>query len=225
MKPIYLHYSGYGGYIPRNSSHLFGSPALPKGCPWPQQPNIRYGRMTPYVSSWDGNTVKESETKNMTFVGQINFTDLPANTLLPRSGLLMFFANIEYYDNQTSGGEPVISMHVSEPDSVKVLYVPETDMESDVQIYQPAAIHLSFNHTRPTIEEDELQMFGSSEHLEWEDWPEPCEGWTLLLQVDSIEYKRHRYNFVDFGVLCFLINPEALRRLDFSDVRAIILST
>lgn len=53
----------------------------------------------------------------------------------------------------------------------------------------------------------------------------PYEDWQILLQIDSFSGMDFNLNFMDFGVLDFLISPEALRHADFSDVRAIVLST
>ena len=43
--------------------------------------------------------------------------------------------------------------------------------------------------------------------------------------MDSMSGEDYSYNFIDFGVLCFLIEREALERKDFSNVKTIILST
>ena len=47
----------------------------------------------------------------------------------------------------------------------------------------------------------------------------------ILLQVDSFAGMDFNLNFMDCGVLDFLIAPEALWARDFSSVRAIVLST
>lgn len=120
-RPIYIHFNDDGGRIPALGSHWFGAPALPEGCHWPQQPNWRFGRSAPYVSAWDGRTVAEPENKPMTFICQINLADLPPNDLLPPAGLLLFFANIEYYNGFNTEGDPVISLHPCEPKHVRVI--------------------------------------------------------------------------------------------------------
>ena len=53
----------------------------------------------------------------------------------------------------------------------------------------------------------------------------PFEDWQILLQVDSFSGMDFDLNFMDFGVLDFLISPEDLAKRDFSSVRAIVLST
>ncbi len=53
----------------------------------------------------------------------------------------------------------------------------------------------------------------------------PFEDWVILLQIDSFEGKDFVLNFMDFGVLDFLISPKAQEASDFSDVRGIVLST
>lgn len=47
----------------------------------------------------------------------------------------------------------------------------------------------------------------------------------ILLQVDSFEGEDFSLNFMDTGVLDFLISPHDLEKSDFSDVRAIVLSS
>lgn len=224
-KPIYIHCHESSGYVPLNGSNLFGGSALPATHTVPMQPNWRYGRYASYVSSWDGSTVEEPKEKPMKFICQINLEELPFNNILPREGLLLFYANIEYYNGFNSEGDPVIGMHPCEPEHVGVIYLPPNCMQSDREVYAPNSTQLTFDRVKPAVEDEDMQMFGRSDHLEWEDWPEECEGWELLLQIDSIETKHLRYNFVDCGVLCFLIERNALRNLDFSNVRAIILST
>lgn len=210
-KPIYIHLDKTDRYMDKWQSHFFGMPAMP-----PEYP-------MPVISNTSG--------VPMPMICQINLSDLPENGMLPREGYLLVFADFHYYDNSYVG-EPNISMHVSEPQDVHVVYIPKEDIgrmvwRTDASDANLEPISVTFNHERPSLEEPEMQLFGRTDHLEWEDWPEQCEGWTLLLQVDSMEWDKGRYvlNFVDWGVLCFLIAPEALRHLDFSNVRAIILST
>ncbi len=209
QSPIYIHLGEAVDNPPLGSSHWFGYPDLPPDIAIPQ-------------------IEEEGESYALTLICQINLADLP---LQPAGkGLLLFFADIAYYCGNWD--EPLIGMDISDNKVCRVIYVPEEKMgelrscrELFFEQDEPKAIGLTFNSERPNLEEPELQMFGRTGHLEWEDWPSPCEGWQLLLMMDSMSGNDYDYNFVDFGVLCFLIEREALNRNDFSNVRAIILSS
>ena len=68
------------------------------------------------------------------------------------------------------------------------------------------------------------KLLGDPDFMPWEDWDEPCEGWKLLLQVDSQEDEEYTLQFMDEGVMYFLIQPDALSRADFSQVRGAMVS-
>lgn len=199
-KPIYIHLRKQDEVF-GCMSHLWGQPDMPEDYPMPPFP----------------------------LVCQINLSGLPFNGVLPGNGLLLIFADINYYSNRWKG-EPNISMHLSDPDHIAIIYVPDKDFPRIVHREDgcrdvPEAIRIVFDREPPTLEEPEIQIFGRSEHLEWETWPDPCAHWPMLLQVDSMEDNGYSYNFVDWGVLCFLVSPQSLASHDFSDARAIILST
>lgn len=192
-------------------SHLFGYPDLPANVDIPA-------------------VVEDGEEFALTLVCQINLSDLPDNDVFPKQGLLQFYADIAYYRGDWD--EPAITMVPSDNKVCRVVYIPADQMdalESCRERYfeqdETPAMAIEFDRDKGQIEDPELQLLGKSAHLEWESWPEPCEDWQLLLQIDSMEIGGYSYNFIDWGVLCFLIDPNALKRLDFSDVRAIILST
>lgn len=210
MKPIYIHLGPARENLPVGASHWFGYPDLP--------PDFDI----PTVEEEDGSFA-------MTLVCQINLSQLPPCGL-PEAGLLLFFADIAYYSGDWD--EPKIFMHPCGPDVCRVVYVPADrmgELQSCRKFYaeqdEAKAIPLIFNHKKPTLEEPDLQLLGTTDRLEWETWPEPCEGWQLLLMMDSMEGDDYNYNFVDCGALCFIIDPEDLKKRDFSNVHAIILST
>ena len=60
--------------------------------------------------------------------------------------------------------------------------------------------------------------------MPWEDWEEPCEGWKVLLQVDSDEADDFCLRFMDEGVMYFLINPDDLSNARFENVRGAMVS-
>ena len=72
---------------------------------------------------------------------------------------------------------------------------------------------------------DEHMLFAPPTHREWENWDPPFEDWPILLQIDSFNGKDFNLNFMDCGVLDFLISPEDLAARRFDNVRAIVLST
>ena len=62
-------------------------------------------------------------------------------------------------------------------------------------------------------------------HREWENWDHPFEDWLILLQIDSFDGKDFNLNFMDSGVLDFLISEKDLADRRFDNIRAIVLST
>ena len=80
-----------------------------------------------------------------------------------------------------------------------------------------------FEKTGPMC--DTNKMLGEPYNREWEDWDEPYVGWTELLQVDSNDYEQASLNFMDWGMLHIIINPNDLKNKDFSKVTAVICST
>lgn len=209
--PIYIRISDEPADLPVGSSHWFGYPDLP--------PDMEI----PYVE-------EDGEAYALTLLCQINLADLPENDALPRQGLLLLFADVAYYAGNWD--EPSISMHMSDNKACRAIFVPAERMgeivsrrEEYAEQDEAGARAMTFGGEPTSLAEPELQILGSTDRLEWETWPAPCEGWQLLLLMDSMEGSDYNYNFVDCGALCLVIDPERLRRADFSDVRAIILST
>lgn len=201
QKPIYIHIAESNRALPLGASHLFGQPDMPEEYAMPMIP----------------------------LICQINLEELPDNDVLPSSGLLLIFADINYYSDSWVG-ELNISMYVSDPKSVAVIYIPKEDCDllvrrEDACKSSPKAVGIGFSRVKPSIDEPDLQMFGRSDHLEWETWPNPCENWIMLFQMDSMEEEEYSYNFIDWGVLCILVSHKSVSTLDFSDARGIILSS
>lgn len=218
MKPIYLRLSKPFGELAVEASRFWGSPALPKGMDYPQYIDDE-GDEYPYV-----------------FICQINLAELKAfcgdtPDPLPSSGLLLFFAKIDHYLGQFADTD-CIGGAISAPDAVKVIYVKECSGLREVVLVDendspmsPDALEVSFTREHDPMADDDHALFASPDHREWESWDQPYEDWQILLQTDSFSGMDFNLNFMDFGVLDFLISPEALRHADFSDVRAIVLST
>ena len=72
---------------------------------------------------------------------------------------------------------------------------------------------------------DGNKMLGEPYNREWEDWDEPYNGWTELLQIDSDDYEDCTLNFMDWGMLHVFINPNDLKNKDFTKVTSCICST
>lgn len=215
MKPIYLILSKPFGEIAECGSCFWGDPDLPEDVNYPM-----------YIDN-------EGERYPFTFICQINLEELasfaPSNPL-PKKGLLSFFAKIDHYlgymaDTDCIGG------HISEADEVRVMYFPSCEgmrkvvlVDDDDEPLSPEAMEIRFADSIGPLSDDHA-LFAEPTHREWETWDEPFEDWQILLQVDSFAGMDFELNFMDCGVLDFLISPEALRNADFSDVRGIVLST
>lgn len=120
---------------------------------------------------------------------------------------------------------------VSDKDAVRVLYFPLCEnMEEKVLVdddndpIAPDELQIDF-HLDFTPLSDEHSLFAPPTHRPWETWDSPYEDWEILLQIDSFEGNDFNLNFMDCGVLDFLISPLDLKRQSFDNVRAIVLST
>lgn len=215
MKPIYLTLSIPNGSITPGGSHFWGNPDLPKEVDYPTY------------------TDNEGDEYPYFFVCQINMEDIApydVDNLLPKTGLLSFFAKIDHYlgidvPTDTIGG------NISSQEAVKVMYFPTTaDMrevvliDDDGEPSSPEEMQIKFS-LKETSLDDEHVMFAPPTHREWESWDHPYEEWEILLQVDSFSGEDFDLNFMDMGVLAFLISPEDLTHRNFDNVRGIVLSS
>lgn len=215
MKPIYLIPHAPFGELDTAASRFWGDPALPEGTQYPM-----------YIDD-------EGDEYPYFFICQINLKDLAAfapGNPLPHKGMLAFFAKIDHYLGYMAAAD-AIGGHISDADDVRVMYFPETEnmrqvvlLDDDDKPTSPEELEIKFARSPGHLGDDHA-LFATPDHREWENWDAPYEDWPILLQVDSFEGKDFILNFMDFGVLDFIISPEALARRDFSDVRAIVLST
>ena len=201
--------------LPAGASRFWGNPDLPDGTDYPFY------------------TDDEGDDYPYFFVCQIDLAALaefaPDNPL-PHTGLLSFFAKIDRYLGYMAASYG-ISGHISDADDCKVLYFPSAEglrevvlLDDDGNPTAPEEMEIRFIRS-PEPLSDEHELFAEPLHREWETWDPPFEDRVILLQVDSFEGHDFVLNFMDFGVLDFLISPNALERHDFSDVRGIVLST
>lgn len=215
MNPVRLVLSKPFDKIPHGASRFWGNPDLPEGTPYPM-----------YIDD-------EGDEYPYFFVCQINLQDLAVfapDVPLPKTGLLSFFAKIDHYLGRFAATYGLAG-YVSDPDDVRVIFTPDTSdlhevilVDDDDEPTSPAEMAISFTRS-PEPLSDEHELFANPTHREWETWEHPFEDWDILLQVDSFDGMDFQLNFMDCGVLDFLISPKALAEADFSGVRGIILST
>lgn len=215
MKPIYLTLSKPFGKLPAETSRFWGNPAMPEDMEWPCY------------------TDNDGDVLDYVFVCQINLKELqPYDTadILPHSGLLLFFAKIDHYLGHF--GYESVGGSISPKDAVRIIYFPSTDglvekvlVDENDNPISPEEIKIAFTYNFDPLRDEDTSLFARPDHREWETWDHPYEDWLILLQVDSFTGMDFNLNFMDFGVLDFLISPHDLRKADFSDVRAIVLSS
>lgn len=215
MNPVYLKLSVPSGKLTTGTSRFWGNPDLPKGISFPTY------------------TDEDGEEYHYFFICQINLEEL-ANlgipSMLPKKGLLSFFAKIEHYMGDYDAPMEIGGC-VSGKEAVKVLYFPSCeDMEETVLVddedapIAPNELQVDFCLDIPPLS-DEHALFALPTHCPWETWDPPFEDWIILLQIDSFDGKDFGLNFMDCGVMDFLISPSDLARQCFDNVRAIVLST
>lgn len=178
-------------------SKMWGCADLPRGCMYPE---------VKWVNE-DGMACADP----MTFVCQIKLQDIAAydrERLLPHTGMLYFFADIDYFLGNLEADSP--GMGQWDRDRYCMLYAPETE-------------HLD---THRIVGEDG-QPYGIPAHeLSFSLCGEPNDGYKLLgkpyLQEVEEEYPNHlsllqldcnddwHLQFYDCGMLNFLITPEDL---------------
>ncbi len=215
MKPICIELAMPFEKLPTGSSRFWGNPDLPSGDYFPMYTDSE-GDQVPYV-----------------FICQINLEELhtydPTNPL-PKQGLLQFYAKIDHYLGYFADTD-CISGYISDAEDVRVLYFPDyTDfqevvlLDEDDEPWAPEEKEIHFKAELPPLSDDHA-LFALPTHREWETWDEPYEDWQILLQIDSFDGMDFQLNFMDCGVLDFLIHPDDLTAARFNNVRAIVLST
>lgn len=222
MKPVGIILSEPSGDIPVCGSRFWGDPDLPVGSEYPT-----------YV---DG----DGDRCEYRFVCQINLSELAPcdeGNRLPHRGLLSFFAKIGHYLGDFDDPD-MISGYVSGTDDVRVLFFPDAGLPGECAGFErlvlldgdggrvnPSELRMEFEPGLRGGYVEEHALFAEPSHREWETWDPPYEDWEILLQVDSFDGKDFNLNFMDFGVLDFLISPQDLASARFDGVRAIVLST
>lgn len=187
-------------------------------------------------SKWWGNPdmpVGFDVPDDLTFICQIRCEDIAEfdeENLLPHKGMLYFFAAIDYYFGNFDAYCPDGPYWDNE--DVKVFYVEDIDNQTFEQVVfvddddKPVAIkEMKMTFSKADMMCDGNKMLGEPYNREWEDWDEPFNGWTELLQIDSDDYEECSLNFIDWGMLHVLINYKDLKNKDFTKVTSCICST
>lgn len=166
---------------------------------------------------------------DLIFLGQVRLEDLPRGGELPPSGLLLFFADVDYSLGNMEADSPGIGLWPA--DACRVIYYPAEKLEGlqrvmfldDGEVCTPRAREVLINEGGAMG--DGVRLLGEPRCFEWDDWPEPCAGWRLLLQVDSEAAEDYQLRFYDDGLLYFIISEEDLRAGRFDRVRAFMYSS
>ena len=148
--------------------------------------------------------------------------------LLPKTGILYFFARIGYYFSNSFDDEPRNDGWWS-PEDTKVIYVPSNEdknlaeavlLDDDNQPIAPADERISFKEGIP---ENGHQLLGHPSYLGDEVLEDPDR--VLLLQLDSCKAGDEELNFCDCGMLYFTIRRADLAAKDFSKVQGYLATS
>lgn len=199
---------------------------------WWGQPDLPEGLALPMIEYEDG------EDDPMTLVCQIRCADLAPidpDNLLPHTGMLYFFADIDRYvealhkdypeeeeedlDEETFVDDDYNGMGEWAEEAFCVLYSPTADhlethsvIGPDGEPYELLAEKITFEATDNPLEPD-FKLLGTPYYGELQEWyPE----YINLLQID--ENDDWGMTFYDCGMINFLIKPEDLKALRFDKV-------
>ena len=165
-----------------------------------------------------------------TFVCQIRCDEIAAfdkENLLPHKGMLYFFAELDYFF-----GEDTYVPDWEDPEDLKVIYIEDIETPTFEEVVyvdddnNPIALDaLAIELSKDEAYCDGNKLLGKPFDREWEDWNEPYAGWTELLQIVSDDYEDRSLNFMDWGSLHIIIDPEDLKNKNFDNVTAVICSS
>lgn len=220
MKSIKMAYKYTEGELSLCASKFWGNPDLPKTFSFPTYKDAEGGE-----SHYD-------------FVCQIRCSDLvPFDTegRLPHKGMLYFFAQIGYYLGDIFFCDPLPG-GMWPKDGVKVFYYPKEDWENfqslvllddddeEVALREAAISFSSFEEGQNCSgAADGHKLLGAPAYLSDEI---DFEKYTLLLQLDSCELDDGaELNFMDCGMLYFLIPREDIGKPSFKNVRGYLASS
>lgn len=204
--------------LPICTSKFWGNPDLPKTFTFPTYKD------------------EEGDESHYDFVCQIKCSELiPYDTenRLPHKGMLYFFAQVGYYLGDIYFCEPMPSSWWPS-NGVKVLYYPHEDWENFEQVIllddedEEIALReqkITFK-TASSISDsfnDGHQLLGFPSYIADEI---DSSKYALLLQVDSCDLEDGiTLNFMDWGMLYFLIPVTDLTKPSFKNVRGYLASS
>lgn len=199
--------------IPLGCSKMWGGPDLPEDFDFPMFKD------------------EVGDEYHYRFVCQIDCREaapFDSEGLLPKTGILYFFARIGYYFSNSFDDEPRNSGWWDLSDT-KVIYVADNDdkhlaeailLDDDDQPIAPADERITFEAGIPQAGH---QLLGKPSYLaeELEEDPDRL----LLLQLDSCQAGDEELNFCDCGMLYFTIRREDLLKKDFSKVQGYLATS
>lgn len=201
--------------LPAGKSKIWGLPDLP--------PHFDY----PTGTDSEGNIFP------LCFICQINCKEVApydVDRRLPDSGILYFFADIDYYlgyyDCEPGGGTGPWS-----EESIKVLYFNGKEdelvplmLEKDDLEFLIEERELVFKLSKES-ENDGSKILGKPFYLNGVELGEPFNKWKLLFQLDSDEDDDFMLNFMDCGLLYFFIDENDLKNKNFDNVLGYMMSS
>lgn len=188
--------------LPIGTSKIFGNPDAWDSFEWPA-------------------IEQDGELYDLTFMCQINCADaaqFDADGLLPKTGMLYFFYDLDEMpwspDNKSAakvlyyGGDlsKLHEMLLTDENGESIAFC-----EQKIEFETVAEGYLS--DSEPT------HLLLGIPSLDYGTEYAYIKNWQMLLQLDSFETEDAVVNFTDEGVLCFYIEPDKLKSLDFYDVR------
>lgn len=202
---------------PSGYSKLWGGPYLSADADYP---------------TWRGQDEEEYPYVHICQIDCREIAEFDPEHLLPHSGLLNFYAQIEYFLGDLDADMPgsglwdselcrVTWSNYSEEDELEEVEV--TDEDDNPIFPTSLPLRLSVNEEFAPLERHKL--LGEADFMPWECWDSPCEDWVLLLQIDSMEREDFTLQFMDEGTLCFIISKEDLSLRNFDNVRCVLISS
>ena len=187
-------------------SHWWGAPDLPADMPYP------YVRVTEDGEEYD---------EPLTFICQIRLSDIAAldkDNLLPHTGMLYFFAAIDYFLGEES--PLLLPGNGYTGELIRVIYSPQESDLAPYEIHWAGTDESIFRPAEAIEFAADDAACGDGMRMLCRPYPEEVDSqsprYVTLLQMD--EEDRWNLRFYDCGSLFFMINKDALSRRQFDKV-------